>query len=205
MGGERTKRKLTVWVLLMALILGSLPYIAVGQPAEAAASQKVSVTASVSYDYAYKVLDLINEQRAAYGLSKLTMDKDLLEAAMQRATENIVSEAVTGEMDHNRPDGSAFYTVNGKSYGENLACGYTTPEAVVNGWMNSQGHRNNILNPSYISIGIGCVYVSAGKYKIFWAQEFGLLPASRVDLPFAARDQKQDHYDLHPPQPVQDP
>jgi len=183
MGEVRTKRKLIVWVLLLALILGSLPFVSSEIPAEAAASKKVSVTASVSYDYAYQVLDLINEQRTSRGLSKLAMDKDLLEAAMQRAAENVVSEAVSGEMDHNRPDGSAFYTVNGKSYGENLACGYTTPDAVVNGWMKSEGHKANILNPAYMSIGIGCVYVSAGIYKIFWAQEFGRLPAAAAAKP----------------------
>ena len=54
-----------------------------------------------------------------------------------------------------------------RSAGENIAYGYRTPQAVVNGWMNSSGHRANILNASYTKIGVG--YVASGNY---WTQMF---------------------------------
>ena len=54
-----------------------------------------------------------------------------------------------------------------RAAGENIAMGYATPEAVVNAWMNSSGHRANILNSSYTRIGVG--YVESGNY---WTQHF---------------------------------
>mgnify|MGYP000966070924 FL=1 len=59
------------------------------------------------------------------------------------------------------------YGISYKTAGENIAMGYTTPEAVVTGWMNSPGHRANILNASFTQIGVG--YVASGNY---WTQEF---------------------------------
>ena len=69
--------------------------------------------------------------------------------------------------------GSPFQMIKafGLSYrtaGETIAKGYASPQAVVNGWMNSSGHRANILNVSYTQIGIG--YVAQGNY---WTQMFG--------------------------------
>lgn len=59
------------------------------------------------------------------------------------------------------------FGISFRSAGENIAKGYTTPQAVVNAWMNSAAHRANILNASFIKIGVG--YVSGGNY---WTQMF---------------------------------
>lgn len=60
--------------------------------------------------------------------------------------------------------------------GENIASGYSCPEAVLRGWMNSEGHRKNILSPKYTHIGVGYYYTSSGNYHHYWTQEFiGLL------------------------------
>ncbi len=59
------------------------------------------------------------------------------------------------------------YGITYRYAGENIAMGQKTPEEVVNAWMNSEGHRANILNPNYNTIGVG--YVSQGNY---WTQEF---------------------------------
>ena len=59
------------------------------------------------------------------------------------------------------------FGISYRAAGENIAIGYATPEAVVNAWMNSPGHRANILNPSYTQLGVG--YVADGSY---WTQEF---------------------------------
>jgi hypothetical protein len=61
--------------------------------------------------------------------------------------------------------------------GKNIAAGYTTPQAVVNGWINSPGHRANMLNPNYQEIGIGYHYLSNDtgqvNYYHYWTQNFG--------------------------------
>ena len=76
---------------------------------------------------------------------------------------------------HTRPNGASCFTAlteAGVSYaraGENIAYGQSTPEAVVQSWMNSSGHRANILSSSFTSIGVGCTVVNGTAY---WAQLF---------------------------------
>lgn len=75
--------------------------------------------------------------------------------------------------DHQSPTyGSPFdmmksFGISYKTAGENIAQGQKTPEEVVKAWMNSQGHRENIMNPSFTHIGVG--YVESGNY---WTQQF---------------------------------
>lgn len=120
--------------------------------------------------YAEQVVDLVNKERAKAGLSALTLDKTIESAALVRAKEIEVS------FSHTRPNGSSFSTVlseNGISYrgaGENIAWGQTSPEAVMEAWMNSEGHRANILNASFTKIGVGYYQNSAGRK--FWTQLF---------------------------------
>lgn len=134
--------------------------------ASAAGTFSAPVSATVSYTKAWQVLDLVNQQRAAQGLSALTMDQDLLNAAMQRAAETTVV------FSHTRPDGTQCYTAApNKMSGENIAMGTTTASTTMDMWMNSQGHRANILGTSWTSIGIGCVQASNGAW--YWVQCFG--------------------------------
>lgn len=77
---------------------------------------------------------------------------------------------------HTRPDGSDCFTaVNGEygMMGENIAAGQPTPEAVMIDWMNSQGHRENILTPEYNVIGISCYLDETSEYGFHWVQMFG--------------------------------
>ncbi len=119
--------------------------------------------------YAYQVIELVNQERAKYGLSALSADETLMKAAQTRAVETVRSFA------HTRPDGSNFssvlyeYGVNYRSAGENIAYGQRTPQEVVNAWMNSSGHRANILNSRYGKIGVGC-YKNGSTY--YWSQLF---------------------------------
>lgn len=123
-------------------------------------------------DFAWKVLELMNREREANGLSKLTMNQTLCNIANVRAVE------VEAYFSHTRPDGtswSTLYEPYGYKYrkaGENIAQGYPTPESVMDGWMNSPGHRANILNPDYTEVGIGVYQASAGG-RINWVQNFG--------------------------------
>ena len=117
-----------------------------------------------------EVVRLVNKERAAYGLSAVTAGNSALsKAATKRASEQ--AEAFS----HTRPDGSKWttvlsqYGVSYKNAGENVAYGQDTPSEVMNAWMNSDGHRANILNGSYSEIGVG-VYYKNGTY--YWSQLF---------------------------------
>lgn len=124
-----------------------------------------SLSGSYSYSKAFEVLNIVNQRRREVGAPDLVMDSSLLETAMQRAIESSVL------FSHTRPDGSSCMDLNALMCGENIAYGNSTPESVMTSWMNSEGHKNNILNASYTTIGIGCVVVD-GRY--YWAQCFGI-------------------------------
>ena len=183
MGKLRRENRFLAWVLMLFMVIGSISFLpSFGSSVEAAEMKTVEVKANAMYSYAYEVLDLVNEERKSRGLKPLTMDRDLLEAAMQRAAENVVSYVSKSTLDHDRPDGSSCFTVCNKSFGENLAAGQVSPQNVMKSWMNSTGHRSNILNSEYQSIGVGCVMVNGGLF-VFWAQEFGYYMADTCDKP----------------------
>ena len=124
-------------------------------------------------DYRQEVLNLVNAQRAKYGLTALEMGDDNLTAAAQTRAEEI---AVVNS--HVRPDGSKCFTVL-KDYGvtdtptgENAAWGSVSPEEVVNAWMNSEGHRANILNPEARKMSVGYYYNSNSTWGHQWIQIF---------------------------------
>lgn len=115
---------------------------------------KSETQTSVS-SYASKVVELVNTERAKEGLSALQVDSKVAAAAQVRAKE------VKSSFSHTRPDGRSCFTAleeAGVSYrgaGENIALGQKTPEKVVTDWMNSEGHRKNIMNPNFKYIGVG--------------------------------------------------
>ncbi len=119
--------------------------------------------------YEREVIRLVNVERAKYGLAALTEDASLTRTARMKSQDMRDNRY----FDHNSPTyGSPFdlmksQGVRYRTAGENIAMGYATPEAVVNAWMNSSGHRANILNASYTKIGVG--YVASGNY---WTQHF---------------------------------
>lgn len=116
------------------------------------------------------VASLVNAARQDAGLSELELDADLCAAAQARAQE------IAQSFSHTRPDGSSCFTILeefGISYraaGENIAMGQRTPEEVMDGWMNSSGHRANILNGTFTSIGVG--YYVDGAGAAHWVQIF---------------------------------
>lgn len=120
------------------------------------------------------VLKLINQERQKKGLSALKMDNTLNAAADARAKEIVKS------FSHTRPNGTSCFTILDEakykvSYtmaGENIAAGYSSADAVMTGWMNSDGHRANILNSGYDKVGIGYYYSSSQPYRYYWVQIF---------------------------------
>lgn len=125
--------------------------------------------ASYESSYAYDVFEIVNQEREKDGKDALEWDDDLAACAQERAYE------IKEEFSHTRPDGSSCFTVlsdAGISYtssGENIASGQRNPELVMNAWMNSPGHRKNILKSSFGRMGVGCAYID-GYY--YWVQVF---------------------------------
>ena len=121
-----------------------------------------------SESYAQQVLNLVNRERAANGLSSLKLDDTLSRYAAVKSQDMHDS----GYFSHTSPTyGSPFDMMKsfGITYnyaGENIAMGYTTPDAVVTAWMNSAGHRANILSANFTTMGIG--YVADGGYWTQW-------------------------------------
>ncbi|MBC8547819.1 SafA/ExsA family spore coat assembly protein [Clostridiaceae bacterium NSJ-31] len=116
-----------------------------------------------------EVIRLVNEIRTQNGLKALTANWELSRVARYKSQDMVDNRYFS----HTSPTyGSPFQMIKafGLSYrtaGENIAYGQSTPRAVVNAWMNSSGHRANILNASYTQIGVG--YVAKGHY---WTQMF---------------------------------
>lgn len=130
----------------------------------AKAQQETEANAVDSSDFIDEVIRLCNEERESAGLAPLEKSDSLTASAAVRAGE------LSGKFSHTRPDGSSCFTViteKGKTFGENIAAGHENPEQVVEGWMNSPGHRANILDPDFTKIGVG--YNESGNY---WVQVF---------------------------------
>ncbi len=119
--------------------------------------------------YAEQVVQLVNEERTSRGLQALTMDSTVQAAAQIRAEEQAQS------FSHTRPNGTSCFTaldeqgVSYRSAGENIAYGQQTPEEVMTAWMNSAGHRANILNEGFTTIGVGYASINGQSY---WSQMF---------------------------------
>lgn len=119
--------------------------------------------------YEQEVVRLVNVERAKYGLSALTEDWELSRVARYKSQDM----RDKGYFSHTSPTyGSPFammkaFGISYRAAGENIAMGQSTPAAVVRAWMNSSGHRANILSQSFTKIGVG--YVASGNY---WTQMF---------------------------------
>lgn len=134
-----------------------------GQPEADNSTQSV-------HAYVKRIVELVNQERAKEGLNALTLNMNVTKAAQVRAVE------CQTLFSHTRPNGTSFATAlkeAGVSYrgaGENIAWGQKTPEQVMQGWMNSAGHRANILNARYTSIGVGYYRNASGVN--YWTQLF---------------------------------
>ncbi|MEK4065081.1 CAP domain-containing protein [Peribacillus sp. FSL R5-0717] len=132
-------------------------------------TDKKPETSSELSAFEQEVVKLTNAEREKQGLAALKIDTELSKVA------RIKSQDMKDKnyFDHNSPTyGSPFdmmkqFGISYKTAGENIAQGQQTPEEVVQAWMNSQGHRENIMNPSFTHIGVG--YVESGNY---WTQQF---------------------------------
>ncbi|GIP20012.1 CAP domain-containing protein [Paenibacillus sp. J22TS3] len=163
-----------ICMLLTALVVSSLSITAGSGEASAAAAkltgkqvQLAAVYAKIQADNAAKVVALVNKERAHAGLKPLVVHDKLRGMAKDKA----VDLYKHNYFDHTSPIyGSPFdmmdaYNITFRYAGENIAKGQRSAEEVVKDWMNSPGHRKNILNAHYTMIGVG-------YYNGLWVQEF---------------------------------
>lgn len=146
-------------------------YLAYGRDFDRKEPEETEPFENLTYSekYAKEVVDLINEERAKVGAAPLAANDTLNEVAKVRAKE------IATYFSHTRPDGSSCFSaieglnIRWKALGENIAGGFDEPARVMNAWMHSEGHRSNILNKSFESVGVAC-YNYNGSY--YWVQFF---------------------------------
>jgi uncharacterized protein YkwD len=139
-----------------------------------ASSPQVSPASTNQQDtFDLEILGLVNQERAKVGADPLRINEQLdlaadLHTLDQASMNNMSHTGSSGSTmgDRIKDAGYVFSTA-----GENVAYGFTDAATVMNGWMNSEGHRRNILNPDYQEIGIG--YAQGSDGRAFWTQDFG--------------------------------
>jgi uncharacterized protein YkwD len=130
--------------------------------------------------YEQSVVELVNAARAEHGLPPLKRSAPF-EAAARYHAADLGQDDYFDHSTYDREAGKLVYicsawdriaSYTSGAHAENAAAGYSTPQAVMDGWMGSAGHRSNILNPSSREIGVG--YSSgSGRYNVYWVQDFG--------------------------------
>ena len=180
----KTKHRKRTPRIFLSVLLTLVLAISIAAPLQALAAGDdvfyMSVSGTLRYDYANEVASLTNQQRAANGQAALQLDPVLTERAMLRARE------ISRIFEHTRPNGQDCSSVlDGTQFefggtGENIAMGtawFFSPSIAMESWMNSSGHRANILGSSYQSLGVG-VAVDSATGMACYVQLFSTLPSS---------------------------
>lgn len=159
-------KKIVFAALAAAALTGAAGAVHLDRPVQGSSSVSAGIQSSSA---ASEVVRLTNSARSKNGYAALVEDGALSEAAAVRARE------IARSFSHTRPSGASFSSAlseSGVSYlraGENIASGQKNASEVVNAWMNSPGHRANILNSSYSRIGSASVNIDGTHY---WVQLF---------------------------------
>lgn len=159
-------KKIVFAALAAAALTGAAGAVHLDRPVQGSSSVSAGIQSSSA---ASEVVRLTNSARSQNGYAALVEDGALSEAAALRARE------IARSFSHTRPSGASFSSAlseSGVSYlraGENIASGQKSASEVVNAWMNSPGHRANILNSSYSRIGSASVNIDG---TLYWVQLF---------------------------------
>lgn len=154
-----------------AVTVAQQPPVVTTAPQESGGNKTQRPQTQEEINFANRVFELINAEREKEGLAPFKKMDTVTQVANIRAWE------IIGAYGHSRPDGRKFKTAfdeQGLVYGrfaENIAAGQSTPEEVVNAWMNSTTHRNNILS-DYEYLGVGYYNASGSEYTHYWTQNF---------------------------------
>lgn len=164
---ELTKRSLSI-LLITALIFTMIPFSTFSEKVHGTTGDhyQLLLSGTHNYDMCQEMMTYINQARTEAGVGQLILDQELTDVAMQRAAEIAYLFA------HTRPNRTTCYTAcsSGRMYGENIAAGNPTAYYTHLQWMNSPGHKQNLLTSSYRSIGLGHFYHDGTHY---WVQVFG--------------------------------
>jgi hypothetical protein len=173
------KQAMAKWSLLFltALVAALLPLLGVGwrHGTANAAGATLQGTIRCPTQSEMQVADLINAERTKKGLPPLAIDIRLQEAAVSHSEDMANNDFFS----HTGSDGSSLIDrLERAGYpwhraGENIAAGLSNPASAVAGWMDSPGHRANILNPSYEQLGVGYAFESSATYRHYWTSDFG--------------------------------
>ena len=150
---KKTNVKALSIFLTIAIVM-----VSIGTPIEVSAASRPSICSTKEWD----VLKRVNKERLKKKLQPLATFKKFQSAADVRASE------VTSYFSHTRPNGTSCFTIFKEKKipygmaGENIAAGHRTSADVMRGWMNSPGHKQNILNSEYTHMGVG--YTTGGSY-----------------------------------------
>lgn len=179
--------KRNLFFALLVFLVFAFPVAAAGGGVVRRAPGPLAVTGPQDYvgpapdalEYEAQAVYLTNLEREKGGVPPLKSVEILHGIARQHS----LDMARQNYFGHENPDGTPFWTRFDRAgyapwtaEGENIAAGYSTPQSVVNGWMNSPGHRKNILSPDYCEIGVGYVldrHDTYGPYYHYWTQDFG--------------------------------
>jgi uncharacterized protein YkwD len=150
------------------LLFPLIAFSALASPAHVERTRQSQIEKDPARDaFVQQVLALVNKERSRYKLKLLVLDKDLTEVAQLHAQDM----ARRDYFSHKNPEGKSGGDritnagIPWHTWGENIANSYKTPEEVMQGWMNSKGHRANILGADFGRIGIGF-------YEYYWVQNF---------------------------------
>ena len=134
----------------------------------------------LNHSYEVELLDLINRYRIQNGLVPLRVNKSLMQAsryhAADMANENYFEHATHNSNSHSLQRGISTFKRIGRFYDgfantENIGAGYTSPQSVFEGWVNSPGHKKNLLNKSATHMGVGYYHNASSKYRNYWVFE----------------------------------
>jgi uncharacterized protein YkwD len=173
--GENTNYNLSFSTKLISDVSSDVSFVEVPQ---AASPEPIAASPSAN-NYIQQVLDLTNSERTKAGLQPLRLNEKLNQAAQGHSQDMAMADyfSHTGANGSNAGDRAASAGYYYSSLGENIAAGYITAEEVVQGWMNSPGHRANIMNAGYQELGVGYYYLAddtgSVNYNYYWTQEFG--------------------------------
>ncbi len=193
------KARSSALTLALAMLVGAavavFPSSVPGTPAPAQAivgnCTPGSDWGTLRQDLTARVIDLVNQHRAARGLSQLSISTSLTDAAIWKSR-HMAKYVYMAHADPAPPVARSVsdrllacgYPALSAGWGENIAYGYASADAVMTGWLNSPGHRANIENPSYRAIGVGAASSSTGR--LYWTQEFGTSTGGSTPPPSAA-------------------
>lgn len=176
-------RKLHTTSIILAAVSLCATLLLWGAPAALAFSGcSVEPAPVINADFERQVAELVNQERAANGLPPLKLVTSLSGAARYHAAD-LGGDDYFQHDSYDRSGGAlqracgtferiSLWYSGWNAAAENIAAGYNTPDAAMAAWMNSDGHRGNILNPGFTEFGVG-YFSGAGKFNSYWVQDFG--------------------------------